>query len=441
MRRQPYHTCVPLAAALAMFLVAPSATGRQPADSSSNEPRYLTLDQAEGQASRAITPLHRLGELSVEAAKQHRLGVQADYFPKIGATFSNIHFNKIMGDTIAIQRPLLGTTFTAGVPLLGKDQTFTAVIAAQPITPLFKVRQAVNLARADERIARAKAGMSIAAASGPVKETYFALLVAQRQEALARSNLRKADNGPTIASLTPIAVNLEKSQIDAIEARKDLAEASNKVTELTASLNELLGWAPGTRLLLEAPSPLVENLSFQEVSDRVVTASPDVVEAEQNVAKARAASKLSKLEYVPDVVAMWGYAYNDNLIPLLPRDFSFVGVMASYNLFDFGKREHTVKERNAQLRMAEAALELAKMKAAAGIKQSYLELVRSRQLCEIARQAQSTIQALAVKYNPDDPDLKAASAKLEIELLQADLEHRQAYAKVKSLIGDNPERR
>jgi len=57
-----------------------------------------------------------------------------------------------------------------------------------------------------------------------------------------------------------------------------------------------------------------------------------------------------------------GYVYNDNTIPLLPRDFSFVGIMGSYALFDFGKREHTIKERNAQVGMAETALELTKAK-------------------------------------------------------------------------------
>jgi outer membrane protein TolC len=57
---------------------------------------------------------------------------------------------------------------------------------------------------------------------------------------------------------------------------------------------------------------------------------------------------------------MGGYAYQDNVIPLLPRDFSFVGIVATFNLFDFGKREHTIKGANAQAEMAEIALQLTK---------------------------------------------------------------------------------
>ena len=107
---------------------------------------------------------------------------------------------------------------------------------------------------------------------------------------------------------------------------------------------------------------------------------------------------------------------------------------ASYNVFDFGKREHTIKERNAQVEMAEAALELAKTRLASGTKKAYMELVRSRQISDTVRQTESTIRTLAVKCDPDNPDLQESVAKLKIEMLQADLEHGEAYAKMRSLM-------
>ena len=99
---------------------------------------------------------------------------------------------------------------------------------------------------------------------------------------------------------------------------------------------------------------------LKEATDKAMAANPEVVEAEQTVVKARAASRLSKLDYVPDFAVLGGYVYNGNALPLLPRDFSFIGIMGSYNLFDFGKREHTIRERSAQLGRAETALELTK---------------------------------------------------------------------------------
>src|SRR5262245_11539392 len=47
--------------------------------------RVITLDDAQQRAQVAAAPLMRLGELQVEAARQHRLGVRSLYFPSISA--------------------------------------------------------------------------------------------------------------------------------------------------------------------------------------------------------------------------------------------------------------------------------------------------------------------------------------------------------------------
>jgi outer membrane protein TolC len=143
------------------------------------------------------------------------------------------------------------------------------------------------------------------------------------------------------------------------------------------------------------------------------------------------------LDYVPDAAVLGGYVYNANVVPLLPRDFSFIGIMASYNLFDFGKREHTIKERNAQVSMAETALELTKAKVAAAVKTSYFEMDRSRQLSELARRISAAIPVQRASYSTnDDPELAVSRAKVEVEMLQADLDYRQALARLKTLMGE-----
>lgn len=377
----------------------------------------------------------RLGQLSVEAAKQHRLAVTADYFPKIGSTFLNLHFNKFMGKQFAVTGPG-GNTVTGAVPLLGKDLTLITVTAVQPITPLLKVREAVDLARADENIARAKADMSPAMTASAVEKNYFDLLVARREMAVAQAKVRHARAKRLIASNGPVTVDFEESKAALLEAEKELLQSTDKVKELTASLDDLLGWPTNTRLELDPPAPLVENLSLQQALGKALARNPEVIEAEQNVKKAQAASKLSKLDYVPDIAVVGGYGYEANAIPLLPRDFSYIGVMGSFNIFDFGKREHSIKERNAQVQMAQTALALTKAKVAASVKSSYLDLERSRDLSAIARRLESATNTLDVKYKGNDPDIGAAQAKISIEMLQLDYQHRQAYAKLEAIMGE-----
>ncbi|HEY6412956.1 MAG TPA: TolC family protein [Edaphobacter sp.] len=180
----------------------------------------------------------------------------------------------------------------------------------------------------------------------------------------------------------------------------------------------------------------MEEISLKEATDKALAANPEVVEAEQTVVKARAASRLSKLDYVPDVAVLGGYIYNSNTLPLLPRDFSFIGIIGSYNLFDFGKREHTIRERTAQLGMAETALELTKGKVAASVKSSYFEMERSQKLGELAHRLSSAIPLQRVSYGADGPELAISRAKVEVEMFQYDLDYRQALAQLRIVMGE-----
>src|SRR5262247_3878558 len=61
------------------------------AQDSSPSVRLITLDDAQAQAAAAT--MKSLGRLGIYAAKYHRQAAQADYFPKIEASFLNLHYN------------------------------------------------------------------------------------------------------------------------------------------------------------------------------------------------------------------------------------------------------------------------------------------------------------------------------------------------------------
>jgi outer membrane protein TolC len=269
-----------------------------------------------------------------------------------------------------------------------------------------------------------------------VEKAYYGLLVAQRQLAIAKAKADGLHNKRLVASNGAPTAAMPIDEEQEIGSAKELVIADSNVKEMTVSLNLLLGYPEETELKLVAPVIQVEDISMKEAADKAMAANPEVVEAEQTVVKAHSASKLSKLDYVPDVAIMGGYAYNNNAIPLLPRDFSFIGFMGSYNLFDSGKREHTIKERNAQVSMAETALELTKAKVAAAVKTSYFQMDRSRQLSALAHRLSDAIPVERVSYAKGDSELAASRAKVEVEVFQADLEYRQSLAQLKTLMGE-----
>jgi outer membrane protein TolC len=391
----------------------------------------LTLDEAQQAAGGAGNPLVRLGQLSVEAAKQHRQGVQGLYYPNVSTLLENLHLNKQTGQVLSLPR------FGAAVPvnIFHKDNTIFNVMAAQPVTPLFSVYQLVKIARADENIAKAKAGMPVAETAMKVEKNFFDLLVAQRELTSADADAKKIQAKWLTASNSGKPFVSTAQETDMLGAEKAVLLSTSKVKELTASLNQMIGLPEGTKLEIVPPEPLVENISLDEVTEKA-TANPEVIEAEQTAVKAHAGLALTKLTYVPTVAIVGGYS-NQNLVSdlLLPKDFSYIGLMATFTLFDGFKREHGVKEVKAQAEMADLGVQLTKAKVAAKVKSSYLELDRSRQLYHLARRMVSATQVVEASYKPDDPEVEWARARMEADMFRAELEYRQAYAKLKALMG------
>ena len=271
----------------------------------------------------------------MEAAEQHRRGVKSMYFPNVSTQLENLHLNTPPGEVLSVPRPFAGTTLTVPVNIIEQDQTAVNVAVVQPITPIFAVRQLVKIARADENIARAKAGMPVTQLASLVEKNYFDLLIAQRE-------LVSADAEARTIRVTNVA--------DTIGAARSWLRAESTVKALTASLDEMLGLPPNTRLELVPPDPLVEDLSLMDAVAGATTTSADVVVAEQTAAKAHAGETLSKMEYFPAIGIIGGYTHQHAINTVLPHDFAYVGVMLTYTLFDSGKRERGVGEAKAQAR-------------------------------------------------------------------------------------------
>ena len=369
-----------------------------------------------------------LAKLSVTAARYHRQAVQADYFPKIGATFANLHFNKFMGQELVL------AFRTTELPLVNKNQSLFAVTVMQPVTPLFKVHEAVRIARADERIAQAKADAMAAQVAANVERTYLSLLVA----AEAASGVRdqgQVDGKPGTKDEPGIdGVNLRIAR-GRCSKHKAVVNAKSQVTELTQSLNTLMGLPLDTQLELADPPPLIEPISSGLPTQQSIDGNPEVVEAQETLVKARAASRLSKLDYVPDVAGLWGYSYQ-TAIPALPRDFSFVGFMATWNVFDFGKRERTMSERSTQVKMAETNLALVRAKVAASTQKASLDVQRTRRILELTRRVASMYRAMPADYQTANLEITGSRAEAEGEMFQAELDYRLACAEFKRTMGN-----
>jgi outer membrane protein TolC len=408
----------------------------------------ITLDEAQARAISIQAVV--LTAAGVDAAHFHHKALQSEYFPKVSAYLVNIHYNKFMGETVQLfaRRPLI-PTFSRNVPLFDKDQTFVGPTVTQPLTPIFKIHEAVRIAKADERIAEAKAYAASAQLTADVERAYFDLLIAQRRQTEAGANVEIAERRLQIASAAALPVGgAVERETELLEAQKALLAASDKVTELTRSLADLIGLPETARLELAPPPPVVIEADFSPQPPQktlqaapsqkprpVIAIDPEIVEAEEGVVKAKAARRLAKLEYLPDAAITGGYMFQTG-VPLLPDDFSWIGVIATWTIFDFGKRERTIKERDAQVTMARANLELVRAKATAGAQKTVMDVDRTRRILELTRKVVSMQRAMAPRDQDAGPEAKAVLANVEAEMFQAELDYRMARAQLKRAAGE-----
>lgn len=414
-------------------------------------PLRITLEEAltRAVASHAVVAT----AAGVSAAHFHHKALQSDYFPKVGAYLVNIHYNKFMGDTIQLfRRGIIFPTVSRAVPLFDKDQTFVGPTVTQPLTPIFKIRGAVRIAKADERIAQAKADAASVQLTADVERAYFDLLIAQRRQAEAGANVETAERKLQIASAaaTPVDGVVER-ETELLEAKKALLAANDRVTEFTSSLSVMTGLPEDARLELIPPPPVVTEANFspqhpqrpqepQQAPPRqkprpVFAYDPEIVEAEEAVVKAKAARRLAKLEYLPDAIITGGYMFQTG-IPALPDDFSWIGVIATWTIFDFFKRERTIKERDAQVTMARANLEMVRSKVAAESLKTVMDMDRTRRILELTRRVASMQRAMTPRDRDPGPEARAALAKAEAEMFQAELDYRMAQAQMKRAAGE-----
>jgi hypothetical protein len=86
--------------------------------------------------------------------------------------------------------------------------------------------------------------------------------------------------------------------------------------------------------------------------------------------------------------------------------------------------------------MAKANLELVRAKAATGAQKTVIDLARTRRILELTRQVVSMQRVVMPRDQDPGPEARAASAKAEAEMFQAELDYRTAYAQMKGAAGE-----
>ena len=415
------------------FLTMVSAAGGQE--------RKITLQEAIDLAARQNRAV-KIAQYDVAAQAQKQRGAKSDYFPTLHNDSNAIYIT----DVERIQVPPGAFGGIPGGALIPSTTTYLTQGAnayqssgtqlSQPLTQLIRIHEANRIAAADVGISQASLRKTSADVTYTVHQLYYALLTTQVQRKAAElqitaSNESLAENGEQFKNGSLLRAAVVESRANSLEAKQTLLTADMQISDLNVQLNDVLGLPLGTKLVLDPDVNTAFDLPSREDALRTALKdNPEVQEAIQRVAKARAAHAAAKTAYIPDVTGFVRYSYQ-NGVPFVVHNFGTIGVHFSYDLYDAGKRRALLRERDDELSEAEEALERSKDRVGVHITTVYNKLEKTRAMVAVAKEYLSARQESA-RLTEDQfkqgtamasqrDALRAQAMKAQVALLEASL--------------------
>jgi outer membrane protein TolC len=167
-----------------------------------------------------------------------------------------------------------------------------------------------------------------------------------------------------------------------------------------------------------------------------VDASPEVRAAEQDILKARAAVAAAKVDYLPNIAVVGGFAKQTSM-SYVQQDINYVGVVGSYTFFSWGKRRNTVREREQFVALAELKVEQTRDEIRQKALKAFRELEQDREALQTAQEMAQVRKEVAKQAAAPAAQFAAAKdlMQAEVDLVKADLAYRIAHVKLMSLVG------
>ncbi|HWJ23543.1 MAG TPA: efflux RND transporter permease subunit, partial [Gemmatimonadaceae bacterium] len=302
--------------------------------------RRLTLDEAIDVALARSTAT-RVAAARLDGAAAQERAAAAGYLPRLGVTA-----NRVQGSgraTIVVPKGVLGNDGT-GAPVPGENRRFdqgTPVLTygqlslTQPVTQLYRIRQARSLAAAQRRGADAERSRAERDVALAVERLYLGVLVAREKARAAELTVaarrrQQVDADAALAAGTTVSAQAEGARASALEAEYGLVAARNEADDLAAELSDLLALPLDVPLELVTPEPDTAALPpLRHYVELAQASSPDVAAAAANLGQAERATALARADYVPDVGVGVTYTYQKG-VALLPEHSAALSVQGSW---------------------------------------------------------------------------------------------------------------
>ena len=430
------------------------------AQQSSANPMQLTLAEAISLALKQNRSIH-LRSLSLDQMQSKKDQARSNYLPQLKTSGNILHLTELEG--VAIPAGTFGSYPSTGpVPThslvigQGSDTAYTGGVGLeQPLTQLFRIHHANVAAQQDVLIAKTQLDQTQDAIALQVRQLYYNILITQQklrasQDQLAADQIKDEESQSDVARGNSLEISALQSKAAILQAQQDGLTLRLQGDDLRRQLADVLGLPVETAIDLD-PGAVAVAIDIPSRLDAVRIAldqNQDLKAARQTLVKAQASLAGAKDTYIPDVTALSRYSYQSG-VPFFAHNFGTFGFTFSYDLFDDGRREATIREARSEVRSAGVAVDKLQSEIEVQVQGIYDRVDELRQMVDVAgqvvtvrteaarladRQFEQTA-ALRSARSQSHADLASATASL----LEANCGLSLAEADLKRAIGQMPQ--
>lgn len=361
---------------------------------------------------------------------------------------TNVHGSRNFTDeSFTIQQGALGDVGGTPVPnqttKLETKEDFSAQFeleVRQPLTKLYSIGLDLDKLEVDQKIGDQNLRSSQQSVALEVKQEYYAILTTRNalkatEESIAFYTSLVDIVGNKVKERTALEYQLLDAQARLAQAQHDELEQTNDLADHKDRLNELMGRDVGTPFtvapLADVPSPVVDP---DEAAAQALAQRPETREARLKLERAQLEERIKKSEYIPDVDLKASYIRlaNTNFIP---DDIFFVGVVAHWEFFDWGRRADEVSKAGRSVSEAHNSIREADHQVVADVNQRLRDLENARSLVQVTAMAQTAArEKLRVTMNKYQQEAALLDDVLDAEsdLAEANADHQDATLAVLS---------
>jgi len=336
----------------------------QAQESAAGSGESLTLDQAITLALRDNHAM-KIAKLGVERADEDVLAAKTFRLPSLHAytsISSNLATNELKVPNPANNLfPGLGPFFT-----LNDSRKVTAIFATsviEPLTQQYRIGLNIKLEKVSRELAQAKLRQQQNETIDQVKKAYYSILqtrsaLSSVEEALKSYHELDKVTGDYVMQQVSLKADLLVVQTRLAKVEYEQLELTNQLGTQKEQLNTLLGRAVDTSFELAGVpefTPFETNLAAARKI--ALERRPELQQAKLVVEQVTLDRRIKKSEYIPDVSAGFVYLTPRNYAPVIPKNFANVGVVVSWEIFDWGRKKHQLSEKDKAIEQAKNGLQ------------------------------------------------------------------------------------